>query len=68
MRLLLPILLHHGEAADPTLLRWIRERMDAILGVGPATIVVVLGVLIVAFPVALLVRVHRARRGSGTPR
>ena len=33
---LLPILLHHSEPADPTLLHWIRERIDAVLGLGPA--------------------------------
>lgn len=50
---LLPILLHHSEPADPTLLQWIRERIDALLGLGPAPIVLVLGALIAAFPVAL---------------
>ena len=50
---LLPILLHHSEPADPTLLQWIRERIDAVLGLGPAPIVLVLGALIVAFPMVL---------------
>ena len=50
---MLTILLHHSEPADPTLLAWIRERIDAILGLGPAAIVLILGALIVAFPVAL---------------
>ena len=63
---LLPILLHHSEPADPTLLQWIRERIDAVLGLGPASIVLILGALIVAFPVLLgaIVVIHRRRRGG----
>ena len=50
---ILTVLLHHSEPADPTLLAWIRDRIDAILGLGPPAIVLILGALIVAFPVAL---------------
>ena len=62
--MLLPLLLHHSEPADPTLLHWIRERIDALLGLEPAPIVLVLGALIVAFPVALgaWVVIQRRRR------
>ena len=60
----MPILLHHSEPADPTLLQWIRERIDAVLGVGPASIVLILGALIVAFPIALGVWVAIQRRRS----
>ena len=61
---LLPFLLHHTEPADPTLLQWIRERIDAVLGLGPAPIVLVLGALIAAFPIALGVHaVIQRRRG-----
>ncbi|MDE0025090.1 MAG: hypothetical protein OXP69_11830 [Spirochaetaceae bacterium] len=59
---IVPVLLHHSEPADPTLLAWIRDRIDAILGLGPAAIVLILGALIVAFPVALGVRVVLQRR------
>lgn len=61
---LLPILLHHSEPADPTLLQWIRERIDAVLGLGPASIVLILGALIVAFPMVLgaIVVIQRRRR------
>jgi len=61
---LLPILLHHAEPADPTLLQWIRERIDALLGLGPAPIVLVLGALIAAFPIALGVWATIQRRRS----
>ena len=60
----MPILLHPSEPADPTLLQWIRERIDAVLGVGPASIVLILGALIVAFPIALGVWVAIQRRRS----
>ena len=63
---ILPVLLHHSEPADPTLLHWIRQRIDAILGLGPAAIVLILGALIVAFPIALgawvLIQRRRSRR------
>ena len=61
---MLTILLHHSEPADPTLLHWIREQIDAILGLGPAAIVLILGALIVAFPVALGTWVVIQRRRS----
>lgn len=59
---LLPILLHHAEPADPTLLQWIRERIDVLFGLGPAPIVLILGAVIVAFPITLGVWVALQRR------
>lgn len=56
--------LHHSESIDPTLIDWIRHEIDAVLGLGPETIVVGLGALIVAFPIALMVM---ARRGMAPP-
>ncbi len=55
-------LLHHGEAVDPTLIVWIRHKIDDILGVGPGMIVLVLAVLVVAFPVGLVALAVRRRR------
>lgn len=55
------LLLHHSESIDPTLIDWIRHEIDAILGVEPGTIVLVLGALIVAFPVVLMVLARRQR-------
>lgn len=62
---ILPVLLHHSEPADPTLLHWIREQIDAILGLGPAAIVLTLGALIAAFPIALGVWVLMQHRRDG---
>ncbi len=57
-------LLHHSESVDPTLIHWIRERIDAIFGLGAATIVLALGLLIVVFPIAL-VWLARRRKPAG---
>jgi hypothetical protein len=55
------LLLHHSEAVDPTLIDWIRHEIDAILGLAPSTIVLVLGAVIVTFPVALMLLARRQR-------
>ena len=60
----LRILLHHTESANPTLVRWIRETIDHMLGLGPQTIVLVLGVAIVVFPLALLWMASRRRKAT----
>ena len=62
---MLPFLLaHHSEAADPELIEWIRHQIDALFGLGPATIVIVLGLVIVAIPMAIVgfYFVQRARQ------
>ena len=61
------ILLHQGDAADPELIHWIKERMDEILGVSPWMMVVATGTIVVAIPVAIgLFYFYQQRRG-GTP-
>lgn len=45
--------LHHAETIDPTLLGWILDEIDAILGLPPLAMVVLLGVVILALPAAL---------------
>jgi len=54
--------LHHAEAIDPTLAAWIRHKIDDILGLEPVTIVAILGVVILAFPVWLGASAVRQRR------
>ena len=58
------VLAHHSEAADPELIEWIRHQIDALFGLGPATIVIVLGLVIVAIPLAIVgfYVAQRARR------
>lgn len=58
------ILLHHSESADPTLVRWIRETIDHIFGVGAGTIVIVLGLTIIVFPIAVFWLASRGRKST----
>ena len=61
---LLGSLLHHAEAIDPTLIEWIRQKIDDITGLEPGSIVAILGVVILAFPVALGVSAARRHRSD----
>lgn len=45
--------LHHAETIDPTLLGWILDEIDAILGLPPLAMVVLLGAVVLALPAAL---------------
>lgn len=68
MPLLWPFLLsvpgHHGEAADPTLLEWIRGVLDHMLGVGPWAGAALMGLLILAIPAGTVVLyLMQQRRG-----
>jgi hypothetical protein len=40
---------------------WIRHEIDSLLGLEPSAIVVVLGAIIIAFPLALMAVVRRQR-------
>lgn len=54
--------LHHSEAIDPTLIEWIRHKIDDVTGLEPASIVAILGVVILAFPLWLGITAARQRR------
>ena len=59
------ILAHQGDAADPVLLHWIKERMDQIFGSGPWVVVAVMGLAIIAIPVFVVaVYLLQAKRRS----
>ena len=45
---------HHGEAADPELLAWIKQLLDHVLGSAAWVIIAVVGLALVAFPVGLI--------------
>ncbi len=53
---------HHGEAADPRLLGWIKHVLDQMIGLGPWTVVAGLGFIVVAIPVAV-VAIYLIQRG-----
>ena len=61
---LLSGLAHHGEPGDPELLVWIRDQIDAVLGLGATGMVIALGAVIVTVPLAIMAVfvVQRARR------
>jgi len=46
---------HHGEAADPDLLEWIKDRLDHVLDLGPWTAVAVLAVIILMIPLSIII-------------
>ena len=47
--------LHHGEPGDPDLFEWIMDRLDSLISLEPAAIVVALGLVVVMIPAATLV-------------
>ena len=51
--MILSVLRHHGESADPELLAWIKQLLDHVLGPSEWAIVAVVSVALVAFPVGL---------------
>ena len=62
--MLLSILAHHSEPGDPVLMAWIKHQLDAVVGLEPWAIVIALGLVIVAIPVAImaLYKIQRARQ------
>ena len=46
---------HHGEAADPELLEWIKDRLDQIFNLGPWTVVAVLALIILLIPSSIII-------------
>ena len=48
------ILLHHSEIVDPTLVEWIVDRIDHVLGLEAGAMVLLLGLAIVLFPTGVL--------------
>ncbi len=46
--------MHHTESVDPTLAEWINNLLHDLLGWGPWTFVVVLGIAITAIPAWLI--------------
>ena len=46
---------HHGEAVDPDLLEWIKDRLDHIFNLGPWTAVAVLALIILLIPSSIII-------------
>ena len=59
------MLAHQGDAADPELLHWIKERIDQLFGAGPWVVVAVTGFVILSIPVFVIaVYILQAKRRS----
>ena len=65
--LFLSIPAHHSEPADPVLMDWITHQIDAIVGLGPAAILMALGFLIVAIPLGIMVLFLTQRARQNRP-
>ena len=57
--------LHHEAPGDPTLLRWVQDRIDHLFGLEAAAMVVVIGLLLLAIPVGILAAYVWQRRSTG---
>jgi hypothetical protein len=55
-------LLHSSEPIDPTLWAWLSDQIDHVLGISPGVMVLILGVLILLFPIVVIGLVLRRRR------
>jgi hypothetical protein len=60
------ILAHQGDAADPELLHWIKEKMDQVFGTGPWVVVAIMGLIIICIPIfVVVVYLMQANRRAG---
>lgn len=57
-------LAHHSEPIDPTLWEWLSAKIDHVLGISSGSMVLLLGAVIVLFPVVVMVLVWRKRRAQ----
>lgn len=54
---------HHSEPTDSELLEWLTHTLDSIIGQGPLVMIVVIGAVVVAIPLAVTVLALRRRGG-----
>jgi hypothetical protein len=59
-------LLHHSEPIDPELWEWLSAEIEHVVGVSPGVMLLVLGAVIVLFPIVVMFLVWRRRRISGS--
>jgi hypothetical protein len=57
-------LAHHSEPIDPDLWVWLSTKMNHVLGVDAGAMVLILGAIIVLFPIVVMVLVWRKRRAG----
>ena len=54
---------HHSEPTDSELLEWLVHTVDLVVGQGPVVMVVLIGVVVLAIPLAITVLALRRRGG-----
>lgn len=57
-------LAHHSEPIDPILWEWLSDQIDHVLGISAGTAVLILGAVIVLFPVIVMIMVWWKRRAE----
>ena len=62
MALLLAILPHHEEVADPAVLEKVKHQLDAILGLGGGASAALFGIILLLIPVSILAFYYYYRR------
>ena len=54
--------LHHEAPGDPTLLRWVQDRIDHLIGLEAEGVVIAIGLVLLALPVGILAAYFWQRR------
>ncbi len=49
------LIYHHEAPGDPTLLKWIMERVDHFLHLDPMSLVLIFGALIATIPITIII-------------
>ena len=57
---------HHAEAIDPDLWDSLKHQIDQITGLNAATIVILIGTMIVVLPLAVIILAAKKRRADAT--
>lgn len=57
---------HHSEPTDPELLEWLTHTVDLVVGQGPVVMAVLIGLVVIAIPLAIAVLALRRRGGPQT--
>ena len=53
---------HHSESVNPTLWKWIQHQIDVTTGLSAITIVIILGIIVVAIPVTVIIFAIRSKK------
>jgi len=59
---------HHSESVDPTLWKWIQHQIDVTTGLSAITIVIILGIIVVAIPVTVIIFAIRSKKFAQSKR